>query len=142
MYATQQDILDRYGEDALYAVADLDGDDALDQPRIDQALADAAEEIDLYVGRRESLPLTTIPPILTRLGVDMALYRLSTEATLTDEKTKRYERAVATLKDIANGTVSLGLDTPDAEDASPVANEVEFEAEPRLFKRGPLGSLL
>lgn len=135
MYATQQDIEDRYGKDALLIVADADMDDEVDTEKVNKALDDATDEINLYIGKRESLPLTQVPSVLKRLAVEIAFYFLSAEDGYTEEKRKRYEDAKKTLADIASGKVSLGLPSSQDEDASPVAMEVEMSSEERLFNR-------
>ena len=135
MYATQQDIEDRYGKDALLVVADADFDDQIDTEKVSKALNDATDEINLYVGKRERLPLPVVPTILNRLAVDIAFYFLSAEDGYTEEKRQRYDDAKKTLVDIASGKVSLGLQSDSPDIVSPVAMEVEISSEERLFKR-------
>jgi len=135
MYATQQDIENRYDKDTLLIVADVNNDGEIDAGTVNRALIDAGDEIDLYIGRRETLPLAVVPPILKRLAVDMALYFLSSEQGYTEEKRKRYEDAKKMLHEIATGKLSLGINNSNDEDASPVSMDVELTSEPRLFKR-------
>lgn len=135
MYASQQDIEDRYGVDALLIVADENFDDQVDTDKVNKALSDATDEINLYVGKRESLPLSHVPPILKRLAVVIAFYFLSSESGYTEEKRKRYEDAIKVLRSIAKGEVSLGIAAEQSDDASPVAMEVEVASEPRIFNR-------
>lgn len=137
MYATQDDIVDRYGEDELLTVADRDGDDTVDAAVVSQALQDATDEIDTYVGSRYSLPLPTQPTALKRICVDIALYRLSTESGLTEEKRKRYEDAVKFLLGIAKGDIKLGLPEPNG---GPVT--VEISGPDRRFNRRNMNRLL
>ena len=60
-------------------------------------------------------PTATATGRLTRLAVDIAVYRLAAEAdTGTDERRKRYQDAVALLERIASGEASLGLPSPGA----------------------------
>ncbi|KAB7624325.1 gp436 family protein [Alkalilimnicola sp. S0819] len=115
MYATEQDIIDRYGEEALVLAADRDGDGQADAGVVDRALADATAEVDTYLAARYALPLASTPAVLTRLTVDIAVYRLSPAADAgTDERRQRYEDATALLSRIARGGVSLGLPVPPA----------------------------
>ncbi|MOA13986.1 hypothetical protein D3C78_1340600 [compost metagenome] len=103
----------------------------IDAGVIEQATADATAEIDSYVGTRHRLPLAVIPEVLVRLCGDIALYRLSAEAgSGTEEKRTRYEDAVALLRRIASGEVSLGMPTPAAQETSGFAF---FEAQPKRF---------
>lgn len=110
-YATLADLQNRYGEDAITVLADRDGDGAADAGVVDRALADADAEIDAYLAERYQLPLSPVPPLLTRLACEIAVYRLGMEAGggLTEEKRKRYEDVVALLKRLGDGTATLGL---------------------------------
>ncbi len=131
MYATRADLIARYGHDVLLMIADRDHDDVLDEALIDQALADASAEMDVYVGQRHRLPLEPVPPVLTRLCGDITIYRLSLDGGVTEERRQRYEDAVALLRRIANGEVSLGLPTgPD--DSS---GHAEFFSQPVRFNK-------
>ena len=136
-YAIQQDIIDRYGDNALYVVADRDGDDAIDDAVVNGALADASDEINTYVGKKYTLPLTPVPPLLVRLCVDIALYRLSPDAAYTEEKRQRYEDAVGILKSLAKGEISLGIE----QSADSRVGNVELISSDRQFSRGTMGRL-
>jgi len=110
VYATLQNLIDRFGNDALLIAADRDGDGQVDADVVEQALADADAEIDTYVGQQYKLPLNTVPRILTKLAVDIAFDTLSPEAdTATEHRKTRCEKAIQLLKAIAKGEVSLGI---------------------------------
>ncbi len=133
-YASQADIIDRYGEDALYALADRDRDGTLDEEAIGRALDDATAEIDGYLAARYPLPLTVAPKIIVILCVDIALYRLSPDHG-TEERRKRYEDAVRMLKLISEGKVSLGIKEPEAPIERP---EIGVATRPQIFSPGVL----
>lgn len=81
---------------------------------IDRALADADAEIDGYVGSRYTLPLPLpTPPVLVPIACDIARYRLYDDA-VPDVVRQRYEDAIARLRDIAAGRLSLGIDPAPA----------------------------
>lgn len=112
-YATQADIVDRYGEADLLVIADRNGDAVVDADVVARALADAAAEIDTYVSAKYALPLPSVPDVLVRINVDIAVYRLSTDAAqATEERRQRYEDCLAQLKDISKGIASLGISQP------------------------------
>jgi phage gp36-like protein len=137
MYATPQDIEDRYGRDMLLVVADADGDGEPDAALLESALADAAAEIDVYLTAHYTLPLPVVPAVVTRLAVDIALYRCaSTADRATEEQRRRYEDAVALLTRISKGTVRLGLPAGDEPAVSP--GIVTMSGPPRRFRRGAL----
>ncbi|CCU70934.1 gp436 family protein [Thalassolituus oleivorans] len=132
-YATQQNMADRYGDDQLLIVADRDNDSVVDAAVIEQALLDASAEIDTYVAAKYALPLSTVPTVLTRLCVDISMYRLAADRDIaTEERRKRYEDAVYLLRRIATGEVSLGIQTPP-----PSSNgAVVVTSQARRFGRG------
>jgi phage gp36-like protein len=130
-YADLAALQARYSQDAILLVADRDQDGVIDAGVIEQATADATAEIDGYVGALHRLPLASVPEVLVRLCCDITLYRLSADAgSGTEEKRKRYEDAVALLRRIASGEVSLGMPTPAEEETSGFAF---FESQPKRF---------
>jgi phage gp36-like protein len=110
-YATLQNLEDRNGEANVLLVADRDGDGSVDTEAVNNALSDSTEEIDSYVGVKYDLPLVSVPPILERICCDITMYRLAYDASsLTEEIRQRYDDALAWLKKLAEGKVTLGLD--------------------------------
>lgn len=138
-YATQQDIVDRIGEPDLLVIADRNADSVVDVDVVARALEDAAAEIDTYVSAKYTLPLPTIPQVLVRLCVDIAVYHLSSDALKsTDERRKHYEDAISLLNKISKGVVSLGLaDVPESSNGS-----VFVSSPPRRFTRDGVRRLL
>lgn len=132
-YATQQDIIDQYGENELIIAADHDLDGEVDVDVVARALAGASEEIDAYLVGRYTLPLPTPPAILKPLCVDIALYKVSTGTAVTDEKRRRYDDAVKLLSKIAKGELTFGLEKPPAGASGAVITGPE-----RLFTRDKL----
>ncbi|MCE7510263.1 gp436 family protein [Alloalcanivorax xenomutans] len=113
MYATEQDIIDRYGLNDFLVVADHDQDGVADAEVVDQALMDATAEIDTWLAAKYDLPLATKPSVLVRICADIAMYRLSDETALASElRQTRYKEAIRLLKAIAAGEASLGLPNP------------------------------
>lgn len=135
-YADRQAMIDRYGEPELIQLTDRERLGAIDDAVLGQALADAGHEIDGYLAEREALPLTFIPPALTRVACDIARYRLYDKAA-TKEVRDRYKDAVSWLKDVASGKVSLGM--PKDTFPSAAASGVAFSGAPRVFTRDTLG---
>lgn len=133
-YAVQQDIVDRYGTDALYVAFDRDNSGVLDTDAVARSLSDSSEEIDTYLVGRYPLPLATVPKILTFTCVDIALYKGSNAAAVTEEKRTRYEDAIKLLTKIAKGEISLGLEKPDQGGKGGAS----FAASERRFSRDTL----
>ncbi|WP_126456727.1 gp436 family protein [Sulfuriflexus mobilis] len=135
MYATQQDIIDRYSLEELLILADRDDDGVADADVVDRALIDADAEVNAYLAAKYDLPLATTPDVITRLCVDIVMYRLADDAgTATDERRLRYDDAVTLLSRIAKGIVSLGLPKPPASSNGGVT----VTSNDRRFKRGTL----
>ncbi|WP_328184632.1 gp436 family protein [Marinobacter sp. OP 3.4] len=131
VYATLQDLIDRFGDDAVLVASDRDRDGQMDTDVVDKALLDADAEIDTYVGQQYKLPLPTVPRILTKLAVDIAFHTLSPEAdTATEHRKTRYDNAIALLRRIARGEVSLGIPQQ-----SPVSIKPEVTSRPRRWGR-------
>lgn len=117
-YATKDDIVALYSEDALY-VADRDGDGVPDETAITRALKLASGEIDSFLGVRFSLPLPETPDLLVQFCVDIAIYRLaSSRDVLSDEHRTRYDDAIKHLKEIARGTATLNLPSEAGEEGA------------------------
>jgi phage gp36-like protein len=130
-YATRADLEQQLRPTELIQLADDDGDGAADPSVIGRALADADAEINAYMGTRYALPLPSVPELIRRLAVDLALWQLYSRRDLaTDTRTKQHDAAVALLKRLAEGTVSLGL--PPTQQATPPPSIVSGE---RFFTR-------
>ncbi len=136
-YATEADIIARYGQDAVTIAADRDGDGQSDEGVIDQALADAGSLIDSYLAVRYDLPLPQVPDALTRACVDIVMYQMAADCSVaTEEQRRRYEQAIAYLRMLADGKASLGLESPPAED--PRTGSAAFTSATRHFTRDTL----
>jgi phage gp36-like protein len=125
-YAVLQDLIDRFGEDAIIALTDRDLPPAgvVNEALVDRALADAAATIDGYLQSRYTLPLTTVPAMINVLACDIARYRLMAERP-TDEARARFNDAIGWLSNVAMGKFGLGLDaqaTAPAENTGPVVS--------------------
>ena len=131
MYAELTDLVDRFGLMEVTQVTDRAEPPAgePDQAVADKALADAAAEIDVYVGAAYTLPLPSVPEVLKRICCDIARYRLW-EDRATDEIRRRYEDAVKLLDRISKGSVSLGFVEPPAV----ATGGVDFVCPPRVMK--------
>lgn len=109
-YATQTDLVERFGEEELIQLTDRANVGAIDTAVLARAIADADAEIDSYArAGGHTVPLSPVPDVVSRLAADIVRYRLMDDAA-TDEVRKRYEDARRTLEAIAAGRVSLGAD--------------------------------
>lgn len=143
-YATQTDITDLYGIDTLDRLADRDGEGTADAAKVSRALDDASALVDGYIALRVTLPLSPVPAVLRNLTVDIAMYRLATDAGLLSEDARaRYDDAIRFLRDVSAGKAAIPQPAaPGAavtETASP--QTVVIDSEPRLFSRGSMRGL-
>lgn len=132
-YATQQDMVDRFGETELVQLTNRDNPAAttINATVIGKALADADAQIDGYLGRY-TLPLAIVPPMLTRHACDIARYHLYDERA-TEQAQKRYDDAIAYLKDVAKGDILLGPTT--AGETPAPADGAQVESADSVFRR-------
>lgn len=109
-YASQQDMIDRFGLQDLIELTDHANTGAIDATVLAQALSDANNEIDSYLSGVCNLPLVTVPPRLIKIAADIACYELY-GVRCTDQVRARYAAAISFLKLVVVGTASLGLDS-------------------------------
>lgn len=107
MYANRADLEARFGE---AEIANLEVMQSTPNA-IDEALQDAAEEIDSYVAVRYQLPLPSVPSTLKRVACNIARYRLYFQQP-TDEIENRYKAEIDYLKRVADGKAILNILDP------------------------------
>jgi phage gp36-like protein len=137
-YATQQDLVTRFGEQSLIDLTDR-ADPPLgeiDAAVVAVAIADAQAEIDGYLAVRYALPVTVSADRLRSVMCDLVRYRLHGDR-VTEEVRARFEDARAWLRDVSAGRVVLpGASAPGG--ASSPAQTVEVAAGRKVFGGGLL----
>lgn len=114
MYCAKADILDLLEERLLIQLTDDENAGAVNDARVDKAIADACGEIDGYLGARYPLPLPVTPAIIRKCAVDIAIYNLfSRTLGAPEERRDRYKDAIAFLAKVATGGISIGAGDPD-----------------------------
>ena len=111
-YCEEQDLIDRFGEQELIQLTDRTQSGNIDDDVLNRAIADADAEIDSKLSTRYTLPLISVPAILTSYACDIARYRLYDDQ-IVDVVTERYKQALNWLKDIAEGKANLPADAID-----------------------------
>jgi len=104
MYATRADMEGRFG---VNEISNLKAMQTVENA-IEQALQDAAEEIDSYVAVKYQLPLPEVPSTLKRIACNIARYRLYFQRP-TEEVENRYKAEIDFLKRIADGKATLNI---------------------------------
>ncbi|TRD18343.1 gp436 family protein [Palleronia caenipelagi] len=122
----------------LALLSDFEGGaEAADADRLARALDDASAEIDSFIARQVSLPLTDPPHILKVICRDLAMCRLYLNlGRLSETNEKLRDQAIGWLRDVSEGKISLGDDdTP----ATPTSGGVAMSDGPeRRFTRQSL----
>ena len=137
-YASIDDARIRYGDELILTLCPATDEDTPDHRPLNRGLIDATDEIDGYLGARYTLPIEPAPDILKRLCVDIALYRVASEADMaTEERRLRYKDAVKMLESISKGTVTLGLPDPEPK----TVHGVRTSGSPPRFGRGSMSGL-
>src|ERR1043166_6280465 len=108
-YIDEDGLRQRFGDGEIDGLINTTtGEDA-----IANATTDAQSLVDGYIGKVVSLPLTSVPELLKKWAADIARFNLwDTRAPL--EVRQRYDDALAQLKLVAQGVISIGP-LPDAE---------------------------
>ena len=106
MYATEADMVKRFADD----IEELKLMHADAAASINEALQDAAEEINGYIGGRYPLSLPNVPSNLNRMACDIARYRLYYQQP-TEEVRNRYKDAIKFLERVQDEKAHLQIQT-------------------------------
>lgn len=134
MYATVEFMTKRFGQREVIALSDREQTGEVDSTVLADALDEASAEIDTYLAGRYALPLDPQPKMLAGICCDIARYRMcGGETVMTEEIDKRYKAAIAFLKLVASGDVTLGSTTTGS--VTQPDNSVQFVTGTRVFSR-------
>lgn len=146
-YSTKAEVREMIKDDALNAiigdtyVEDPAEREELVAPIIEAAIGDADGEIDGYLAKRYRVPLSPVPKVINKFSKDIAVYNLFSRVGIdegTEEKNylNRYNSAIKFLTLVAEGKVSIGVDSDDP--ASAAATGFSVQSSPRIFSRRQL----
>jgi len=135
-YCAYADIKKILPEETLVQLTDDEGAGVANQTRISEAIAQADDEINAYLGMKYSLPLSPVPAIVKKLSVDMAVYNLYSRRmeSIPETRAERYKNCLRLLEGIAAGKISIGEATEPAGEEDQV--KVSTSAEDRTFTKG------
>lgn len=123
MYATAQDMLDRFGTPRMVQLTDVNVPmtGTVNTTVLSSALADASAEIDGYLAGRMALPLASPPPVLKVHCCTIAHFHLLGSAA-DEPATKAYDAAIKYFTAVAKGDIALTApaDTPALAGVGPV----------------------
>jgi len=124
-YIDSTKLRNRFGDTEI---DELIGADATEDPpvtgdadRLARACEDATSLINGYLSSRYALPLVDVPTMVEGWAADIARYRLWDDQA-PEEVRRRYEDALAQLKQVSTGVISL---PPDAS-GTPSAPSTQF----------------
>lgn len=148
-YCTLDDIKQLLPEDVLIQLTD---DEALNPAainpqtpahapiigRVEEAIETADAEVDGYCAVKYTVPLSPVPTVVSKLSVELAIYYLYSRRTIPEKIEKRYDKAVARLKDIARGLLTLGVDPEPVASATADSAATNKTTGERVFTRDSL----
>lgn len=138
MYATLQDMTQRFGEVEVIRLSSGDGPirDSVDPTTVDMALSDATAMIDGYLRKRYQLPLAEVPPEVVRATCVLARHDLASGGGREPSTQMRNDRndVIAWLNKIAEGYVTLASRAPAA-----AGQSARFSDRERAFQGGAEG---
>lgn len=138
MYCALDDLRKQSSDEFLLRCTDDENTGVIDQAIIDEKIADAQTEIDSYCRAQYSVPFQTVPGLIRKLTVDIALYNLVSRRGMDEDSpdvilVKRYRDATKLLENLAKGIVTIG---PTAVgDPTPQPQQATVISSPRLFSR-------
>lgn len=126
MYCTLDDIEKHTSTPTLIQLTSDDGQEIVDKTVVEEALLYSSALIDGYLRGRYSLPLDICFPLLRVLAVDLSVYRLYSRRMrneMPEVIETAYKNAIATLRDIQKGVISLQSENDTFETAGFNAEE-------------------
>lgn len=133
MYATRQNMIDRYGDKELIELTDRvePYTGIINDAVLDAAIATASATIDSYVSKRYDLPFAVVPAVLVPHAQAITWYTLH-RGNYSDPVRLEYEDALSFLSKVSKGDVLLdaaGTQPPSA------PAEARVEGPDRMFSR-------
>jgi phage gp36-like protein len=136
-YCAQDDILKQISLEDLIQLTDDAGAGIVDQGVLSQAISDADAEIDSYCAARYTVPFSTVPAIIIKMSVDIAIYNLyGRRRGAPEDREKRYKAVVSMLVNISKGVMTLGASEPTGDDDS--GPEASTSTSDRVFTKTTL----
>ena len=125
-YCTIEDIETHTSTPTLIQLTSDDGQEEVDRVVAQEAILYSSTLIDGYLRGRYTLPLDTHFPLLRILAIDLSIYRLYTRRMrneMPEVIENNYKNAIATLRDIQKGVITLQSENDSLETTSFNAEE-------------------
>ncbi len=139
-YCTLTDIKKLIPETAIIQLTDDENTGAVNQSRVDEAIAQADAEIDSHCGGRYTVPFTTVPDIARKISVDIAIYNLYSRKVeeIPETRAERYKNAIRQLGDISSGKIMIGESEADVPEVGGV--QTNTTVDDRIFTKDTLSN--
>lgn len=139
-YCTIEDIETQTSTPTLIQLTSDDGQEEVDRVVAQEAILYSSTLINGYLRGRYTLPLDTHFPLLRILAIDLSIYRLYTRRMrneMPEVIENNYKNAIATLRDIQKGVITLQSENDSLETASFNAEEYKTNKDiiDRLFSK-------
>ena len=139
-YCTIEDIETHTSTPTLIQLTSDDGQEEVDRVVAQEAILYSSTLIDGYLRGRYTLPLDTHFPLLRILAMVLSIYRLYTRRMrneMPEVIENNYKNAIATLRDIQKGVITLQSENDSLETASFNAEEYKTNKDiiDRLFSK-------
>ena len=137
-YCTIEDIETQTSTPTLIQLTSDDGQEVVDRVVAQEAILYSSTLIDGYLRGRYTLPLDAHFPLLRILAIDLSIYRLYTRRMrneMPEVIENNYKNAIATLRDIQKGVITLQSENDSLETAGFNAEEYKTNKDiiDRLF---------
>jgi phage gp36-like protein len=138
VYASLQDLIDRYGAHELVQVADRSEppSGSPDSDIVDRALTDASATIDTYLSAKYAVPASPVPASIQGVCCTIARYLLHDDHA-TDRIRQAYEDAMRWLRDVSTGKAIIAELVPEG-----TSSVVAVRAPPVVFSDAVLETIL
>lgn len=136
-YCIKDDLLGQISSKQLTGLTDDNNIGVEDDEMIAQAIADADSEIDGWIGKKCTVPLSPVPDLVRKMSADIAIYNLwARRQGAPEDRRDRYKNAIAFLKSVAEGKATLGADSPVG---TTKGAPVTLSSQTRIFSRTTMG---
>jgi len=139
-YCTVEDIEIHLSTPILIQLTSDDGQENVNRDVAQEAILYSSALIDGYLRGRYSLPLNVHFPLLRILAIDISIHRLYSRRMrneMPEVIENNYKNAIATLRDIQKGVISLQAESDllETSDYSPAEYKANKDALDRLFNK-------
>jgi len=150
MYCTTGEVRSMVKDDALNVlISNNHIDDPAERetliiPIIEEAIDDAAGEIDGYLTKRYPVPLSVVPKAINKFCKDIAVYNLFSRIGIDESEREknyltRYQTAVRYLENVAKGMIDIGAETSTTTQRA--STGFAAASSPRMFSRDSMKGL-